>query len=103
MSHYSHHSPNVSGCCIIGMFLAVFYAIWRIIRAVAVFSWQITVYFIKFIYYFYMWPLLAFEYLWKRGGIYRMLGISLLVILAIVFLIAVLSGPSSAPVSPQPT
>lgn len=104
MSHlHSHHSPNVSGCCIIGMFLAVFYGIWRLIRAIAVGLWRISAYLFKGMYYLYAWPLLAVEYLWKRGGFLRMLGIALTVMIIIVFAGAFLSNTTQdAPNSPQP-
>ncbi|MFN5059211.1 MAG: thermonuclease family protein [Chloroflexota bacterium] len=99
----TRQNRDVSGCCIIGMFLAVFYGIWRLIRAIAVALWRASVYFFKALYYLYAWPLLAIEYLWKRGGIYRLLGIGLTIILVIVLAIAMLSrNDPNAPGAPQP-
>jgi endonuclease YncB( thermonuclease family) len=104
MSHlHSRRSPNVSGCCLIGMFLAVFYAIWHIIRAVFIALWHVGAYVFKAIYYIYAWPLLAFEYLWKRGGLYRILSIGLIVIIIIVFASAFLRNTSpNSPGAPAP-
>lgn len=85
------------------MFLVVFYGIWRLIRAVAVGLWHITAYLFKGMYYLYAWPLLAVEYLWKRGGFFRILGISLTVIIIIVFAVALISNTTpDTPGSPQP-
>lgn len=99
----TRQNRDVSGCCIIGMFLAVFYGIWKLIRATIALFWRGGVYFFKFLYYFYAWPLLAIEYLWKRGGIYRLLGIGLTIILVIVLAIAMLSRNNpNAPGAPQP-
>jgi micrococcal nuclease len=94
---------NVGGCCIIGMFLAVFYGIWKLIRAVAVLFWRGSVYLFNALYYLYAWPLLAIEYLWKRGGLYRIFGIGLTIILMIVLAIALLvNNNPNTPGAPQP-
>lgn len=97
------NNRDVSGCCIIGMFLAVFYGIWRLIRFFAVGLWRVSIYFFKALYYLYAWPLLAVEYLWKRGGVYRILGIGLTIIIIVVLATALISNNApNTPVSPQP-
>lgn len=104
MSHlHSHHSPNLSGCCIIGMFLAVFYGIWRIIRAIAVALWRVSKYFFRALYYLYAFPLLAVEYLWKRGGLFRVFGIVIIIVMIIIFAGVLLSNATpDSPGAPQP-
>ena len=92
------------------MFLAVFYVIWRVIVviwrafvAVLAWIWRGVPYLFKFMYYFYAWPLLLFEYLWKRGGIYRILSIAVFVIIALVAISTFLRGsPNQTPLSPAP-
>lgn len=104
MSYYrSRPRQSVSGCCIIGMILAVFYGIWKLIRTIALWFWRASTYLFKALYYLYAWPILAVEYLWKRGGLYRILGIGLTIIIIIVLASAIITNNSpNTPVAPQP-
>lgn len=96
MNHtYMRQRPNTSGCCLIGMFLAVFYGIWRLITMLFYGLWRMMAYLFRFMYYFYAWPLLLFEYLWKRGGLYRLMSIGLFVVIALTLVIALLRGVTS--------
>lgn len=91
----THQHRDTRGCCIIGMFLAFFYVIWNLIRAVARLLWRGSVYLFKALYYFYAWPILAIEYLWKRGGIYRIIGVALTIMLMIALAVGILSSSNS--------
>ncbi|MEY2844725.1 MAG: hypothetical protein RL076_271 [Chloroflexota bacterium] len=92
-----------TGCCIIGFIVAIIAALFYPIRFIVVGLWRLAPHILKGIYYFVAWPLLAFEYAWRRGGGWRVIAIIFGVLFALVYGVISLAAPSTATIADATT
>ncbi|MFM2310499.1 MAG: hypothetical protein RLY87_2621 [Chloroflexota bacterium] len=102
-----HQTPSASGCCFLGLIIAVFAALWYLIKyAVKAFYWMLKYIFVA-MYYAIAAPFLIFEFLWRRGGLWRPILLVLTGCVLLLALIAFLVAPtrpttqSTAPAATQ--
>ncbi|MBM4413210.1 MAG: hypothetical protein FJ040_07195 [Chloroflexi bacterium] len=91
------NQSNITGCCFIGIFLVIFYAIWNVIKVVARGIWYIAKYFAIIIYYMVAWPILLVGYLWRRGGLYRVASLLFFIVIVMSTVISVIISPDAPP------
>lgn len=91
------NQSTTTGCCVIGIFFVIFYAIWNVIKVVARGIWYIAKYFAIIIYYLVAWPIVLVVYLWRRGGLYRVASMLLFIIIVISAIISLIISPSVTP------
>ena len=92
-----------TGCCIIGFIVAIIAALFYPLRFIVVGLWRLAPHILKGIYYFVAWPLLAFEYAWRRGGGWRVIAIIFGVLFALVYGVMSLAAPSTATIADATT
>lgn len=92
-----------TGCCIIGFIVAIIAALFYPLRFIVVGLWRLAPHILKGMYYFVAWPLLAFEYAWRRGGGWRVIAIIFGVLFALVYGVMTLAAPSAATIADPTT
>lgn len=92
-----------TGCCIIGFIVAIIAALFYPLRFIVVGLWRLAPHILKGIYYFVAWPLLAFEYAWRRGGGWRVIAIIFGILFALVYGVMTLAAPSAATIADATT
>ncbi len=88
-----------SGCCIIGLIVAIIAALLYPLRFIVVGLWRLGPHIIKFLYYFLAWPILAVEYAWRRGGGWRIIAVIFGVLFTLVYGAINLAGMSAGDAS----
>ena len=97
MNTYSQGSRpmNASGCCLLGIIVAVFAAAWYVLKYFFIgFYWMLK-YVVIGLYYAVAAPFLLFEFLWRRGGIWRPILVSMAGIMFLIALVAFIIAPAS--------
>jgi endonuclease YncB( thermonuclease family) len=88
-----------SGCCIIGLIIAIIAALLYPLRFIVVGLWRLGPHIIKFLYYFLAWPILAVEYAWRRGGGWRIIAVIFGVLFTLAYGVISLAGMSAGDAS----
>ncbi len=85
------------GCCFIGIIVAIFAAAWYVLKyAFRAAFWLIKYVFIA-MYYSFAAPFLLFEWLWRKGGLWRpvlVVGAGLMFLVALVLVLTAPSRPA---------
>ena len=93
-NQFGNSRNGAYGCCLFGIIVAIFAAAWYVLKyAFRAFMWMLK-YSAIGMYYAIAAPFLIFEYLWRRGGLWRPI---LLVVAGSVFLLALVSYIVSPP------
>lgn len=85
------------GCCFIGIIIAVFAALWYVLKYAFRAAYWLMKYIFIAMYYSFAAPFLLFENLWRRGGLWRpilMVGAGILFLVALVLVLTAPSAPT---------
>ena len=84
-SNSSNNQSSSLGCCLFGFVFALFAGIFVLIKRAASALWRAAPHIVRFLYYFIAWPILLFEYAWRRGGAFRVFGVIFGIMFVIVY------------------
>lgn len=90
-------TPSASGCCFLGLIIAVFAAAWYVLKYAFIAVFRMLKYFFIAMYYLFAAPFLIFEYLWRRGGLWRPILLVLTGFVLLAALIAFIVAPTLPP------